>query len=398
MTVTELFLVSTLVIFGAPYIVWRLLGRSDWAPLVVVQIIGGILLGPNILGSLAPSTYGTIMNPQVLTAINGIAWWAIMLFVWIAGIELDLREAWRKRGETGTVAAFALLMPLTLGSIAASVLMPHFNWAGPNSAPWQVVVGVGMSCSVTALPILILLMENMAILRTGLGQRILRYASLDDVAIWAVLSLILIDVERLARQSLFFVLFVPFSMIIRKLISSAKDEDRWIYGLLWLALCSLGADWAGLHYMVGAFLSGAVLDSKWFKIEKMDAFRNNILISIMPFYFLSTGLKTTWEMGGAGAFVAAGILLAVSVAAKILGMVASGRILKWELSESLLIGWLLQTKALILIIFITALLDKGIITSDLFTTLLLVAIGSTMLTMPIVTPMLAKGRHILEKA
>ena len=111
MTVTELFLVSTLVIFGAPYIVWRLLGRSDWAPLVVVQIIGGILLGPNILGSLAPSTYGTIMNPQVLTAINGIAWWAIMLFVWIAGIELDLREAWRKRGETGTVAAFALLIP-----------------------------------------------------------------------------------------------------------------------------------------------------------------------------------------------------------------------------------------------------------------------------------------------
>ncbi|PWN58302.1 cation/H(+) antiporter, partial [Chryseobacterium phosphatilyticum] len=138
-------------------------------------------------------------------------------------------------------------------------------------------------------------------------------------------------------------------MIIRKLISSAKDEDRWIYGLLWLALCSLGADWAGLHYMVGAFLSGAVLDSKWFKIEKMDAFRNNILISIMPFYFLSTGLKTTWEMGGAGAFVASGILLAVSVAAKILGMVASGRILNWELSESLLIGWLLQTKALILI-------------------------------------------------
>ena len=168
--------------------------------------------------------------------------------------------------------------------------------------------------------------------------------------------------------------------------------------MLWLALCSLGADWAGLHYMVGAFLSGAVLDSKWFKIEKMDAFRNNILISIMHFYFLSTGLKTTWEMGGAGAFVAAGILLAVSVAAKILGMVASGRILKWELSESLLIGWLLQTKALILIIFITVLLDKGIITSDLFTTLLLVAIGSTMLTMPIVTPMLAKGRHILEKA
>jgi len=87
-------------------------------------------------------------------------------------------------------------------------------------------------------------------------------------------------------------------------------------------------------------------------------------------------------------FLAAGVLLVASVAGKLAGVHLAGRILKWRKGEASVIGWLLQTKALIMIIFANILLDRQIITSDAFTALLLMAVGSTMLTIPMVTPLL----------
>src|SRR5580704_5722212 len=99
MSTSEIFLIAILIIFTAPYLVWRL-GRTDYfAPLVVVQIIGGILLGPGVLGKAFPDYYRFVFNPQVIGALNGIAWWAVMIYVWVAGLELDLKQAWRRRGE-----------------------------------------------------------------------------------------------------------------------------------------------------------------------------------------------------------------------------------------------------------------------------------------------------------
>jgi Kef-type K+ transport system membrane component KefB len=90
MSTTELFLVAILVIFSVPYLLWRL-GRTDYyAPLVVVQIIAGILLGPGVLGAAFPDYYQSIFTAQVIGSMNGIAAWAVMIFVCIAGIELDL--------------------------------------------------------------------------------------------------------------------------------------------------------------------------------------------------------------------------------------------------------------------------------------------------------------------
>jgi Kef-type K+ transport system membrane component KefB len=160
-------------------------------------------------------------------------------------------------------------------------------------------------------------------------------------------------------------------------------------GLIWLAACGLGADWCGLHFMVGAFLAGASLDSHWFDQKQMDLLRHHVLLVLMPVFFLSTGLRTNWDVGGAAVFVAAAWLLVASVAGKLIGVHIAGRVLKWQPGEASLIGWLLQTKALIMIIFANVLLDKQIITSETFTALLLMAVASTMLTVPVVTPMLA---------
>ncbi|MDR7093526.1 cation:proton antiporter [Hydrogenophaga laconesensis] len=392
MNTTEVFLIAMAIIFTVPWLIWRL-GRTDyWAPLVVVQIITGILLGPGVLGKAFPEFHQFVFNPAVIQSLNGVAWWAVMLFVMVAGIELDLGQAWKHRRESGITAGLALGMPLLLGSLAALVLLGRPGWVGSAALPWQFVAGVGMACAVTALPILILLMEKMHVLRQPLGQRILRYASLDDIAIWGVLALILMDWQRVGKQVFFLFAFALLAWGFRHLMHRLREADRWALALIWLAVCAFGADWSGLHYMVGAFLAGVVMDAGWFDQDRLDQLRHHVLLVIMPVFFLSTGLRTNWDVGGAAVVGAAALLLAVSVSGKLLGVHIAGRVLRWPPGEASIIGWLLQTKALIMIIFANVLLDKHIITSETFTALLLMAVASTMMTVPMVEPKLRRVR------
>ena len=400
MSTTEIFLIAMVIIFTVPYLVWRLFRTEYYAPLVVVQIIGGILLGPGILGAVFPDYYQFVFSPPVIAHLNGIAMWAVMLFVWVAGIELDIQKAWQYRRETGVTAGLALGVPLLFGCVAALIMtsMSSGGWMGPKGHPWQLIVGVGMACAVTALPILVLFMEKLNILREPIGQRILRYASLDDVAIWGVLALILLDWDRVSRQLGFLVVFAVASVLVRKLMWRIPERDRWYAGLIWLAVSGLAADWAGLHFMVGAFLSGAVLDAAMFDQKQMDLFRGHVLLAIMPVFFLSTGLRTNWEVGGYVVFAAAALLLVASVGGKLVGVHIAGKILKWEKGEASIIGWLLQTKALIMIIFVNILLDKGIITSETFTATLLMALASTMLSVPLVGPKLKRLQSLIARS
>ncbi len=391
MSTSEVFLIGMIIIFSIPYLIWRLFRTEYFAPLVVVQILAGVLLGPGVLGAAFPHYYQFVFTPQTISALNGIAQWAVMIFVWIAGIELDLKKAWAQRRETGITAGLALATPLTFGCAAAMIMLSFSNgWVGAKGQTWQFVLGIGMACAVTSLPILVLFMEKLDILRRPLGQRVLRYASLDDIAIWGVLALILLDGTKAGRQAGFLVLFPVLAFAFRKLIQRIPEKDRWYAGLIWMAVSGFAADWAGLHYMVGSFLAGAVLDNDMFDQKQMDLFRHHILLAIMPVYFLSTGLRTNWTLGGPLVLGAVGLLVVASVAGKLAGIQIAGRILKWRRGEAGVIGWLLQTKALIGIIFVNILLDKGIITNVAFTATLLMAVASTMIAIPMVTPRLAR--------
>jgi Sodium/hydrogen exchanger family len=123
--------------------------------------------------------------------------------------------------------------------------------------------------------------------------RILRLSWLD-----CVLALILLDWERITRQFGFVIGFALAVWMVRKLIAAVPERDRWYCALVWLAGCGLFADWAGLHYIVGAFLAGAALDARWFGLEAIDRFRDVVLLAFMPVFFLSTGLRTSLAMAG----------------------------------------------------------------------------------------------------
>ena len=385
MSISENLLLAMFVIFALPWAVWRALGGTVILPLVVVQIIAGILLGPGVLGAWSPDIYTSLFRPDVIAGINAVAQWAVILFVFVAGLELDVTDAWKKRRETSLAAGFALVVPLAFGALVAWGMVQSPGWVGDKGQVWQAVLGIGMACAVTALPILLLFLGQLGLLRQPLGQRILRYASLDDVAIWGVMALILLDWQRFGMQLGYFVIFPIAALATRWLIPRLRESDRWYVGLIWLAANAFIADWAGLHFMVGAFLSGAVLEARWFDHKKVDDFHAAVLVALMPVYFLSTGLRTNWDMGGPMVFVAAGALLVAAVVGKLVGVHIAGSILGWRRGDTWAIGWLLQTKALIMIIFANILLEKGIISAATFTALLLMAVASTLLTMPILT-------------
>lgn len=397
MTTTEVFLIAIAIIFSVPYLVWRIFKTDYYAPLVVVQIMMGIVLGPGVLGKYFPAYFDFVFNKDVVQALSGIAWWGVMLFVCVAGVELDLKRTWQNRRESGLTAGLALGVPLIFGALVAVALLRYPGWMGAKAQNWQFVVGMGMSCAVTALPILILLMEKLEMLRTPMGQRILRYASLDDIAIWGVLAIVMMDWVRIGRQAAFLLAFVLATVLFRKLMQKLPERDRWYMAVIWLALVSFGADWSGLHYMVGAFLAGVVMDAHWFSEEKLDGLRRDLLLVMMPVYFLSTGLKTNFDVGGLAVFWVAALLLVASVLGKLAGVHLAGKVLKWGKGEASFIGWLLQTKALIMIIFVNVLLDKQIISNTTFTALLLMAVASTMLSIPRVAPMLKRDPNLLQR-
>ena len=117
MNVTEIFLIALVAIFSIPYLTWRL-GKTDYfAPLVVVQILTGILLGPGILGAFLPDVYNFVFNKPVIGALNGIAWWGVSLFVFFAGVELDLSKLQKNKVESGVTALVSCRHKLIVGTV-----------------------------------------------------------------------------------------------------------------------------------------------------------------------------------------------------------------------------------------------------------------------------------------
>ena len=150
MSISENLLLAMFVIFALPWAVWRALGGTVILPLVVVQIITGIILGPGVLGAWSPETYQSLFKTEVIAGINAIAQWAVILFVFVAGLELDVTDAWNKRRETTLAAGFALIVPLAFGALVAWAMVQSPGWVGDKGQVWQTVLGIGMACAVTA--------------------------------------------------------------------------------------------------------------------------------------------------------------------------------------------------------------------------------------------------------
>jgi Kef-type K+ transport system membrane component KefB len=257
-------------------------------------------------------------------------------------------------------------------------------------------LAVGVSISVTALPVLAAILREMDLLHDRLGQFALGLAALNDAVLWILLAALLAgtvgttsapDLIRLAVAFLLYIagmLGVVRPFLARILAHGEGDNlsDGKLMAALAIAISSAALTEAmGLHYIFGAFLAGAVMPatSRRAILGRLEPVTT---MALMPFFFIVTGLKTTIDVGSAAFGQIFIFATAAAVGGKIAGTAVTARAVGESLPTALTLGALMQTKGLMEVVVLTVLLDARLITATVFSALVLMALVSTALAMP----------------
>ncbi len=407
MTQSLNFLVLALVVVVLPVALLRFSGLKGLVPLVVVQIMVGIALGPSVFGRVAPGLFQMFINPASIASISGIASIAVLIFGLITGLHLGpgiLRDNGRM---FAAVAAARVMIPAAIGCLAGFwILARHPEELPPGISPAEFAVAIGICIGTSALPVLGAILREMDLLGIRIGHLALGIAGINDVALWILLSgLLTARAGQVAggHVGLSTLLLVPFYLVFmirvvrpllgRMVVARMRDEmvdERAlaVVGAVTIA-SALATESMGLHYIIGAFVTGAVMPVNLRK-PILDRLQVLTVALLMPFFFALTGMRTLIDPGSpaflevffiATAAAVAGVVGATAVAARLFGA-------SWPFALGL--GALLQTKGLMEVIVLTILLDAGIISTNVFAALILMAVVSTALAMPLARLMLAR--------
>jgi len=404
MSGAQLFVVQALVIIAIPYGAWHFGRLHGLIPCVIVQILAGIALGPSLLGRVAPDAHTLLFGPATLGTVSGIAAIGVLLFGFITGLHLDL-EHFRDRGiGFAAVGAASVLVPSALGALAGVWIIGRFpGEIGPGATSAEFVIAIGICAGVTALPVLGVILREMRLL-DRVGQWALGLAAFNDAALWILLAALLAGTAAASFGALQIASVLPLYLLamvflVRPMLGRAVSispsgnglSDAALVGVAAVAIASSAITEAiGLHYIFGAFVAGAVMP---------DALRRPILAKLepvtvmllLPFFFMLTGLKTTIDPGSpafTGIFLVA---TCVAIVGKVAGTALPARLIGWPWREAFALGVLMQTKGLMEVIVLTILLDSGIIGRNAFSALVLMAVVSTAIVMPLARASLGKS-------
>jgi Kef-type K+ transport system membrane component KefB len=369
-------------------------------PLAVVQILVGIVLGPSVLGRLAPELVAPLISPQALAPLSGIATLAVILFAFVIGLHADA-DLLRGRGPAliwiGIGSAF---FPTLLGACAGLLLAHQYPEAvGPQAAPGEFAVAVGICAGVTALPVLGAILLQMGLLGQRLGQLALACAAFNDALLWVFLAgLLAYGAGWQAGSGTFWPVIVggPLYFLLvfglvrpaldRLATSSPEGASPGNLGLAAACATAMGSaavtEALGLHHVLGAFLAGVAIPGAARRaiLVQLEA---PVAVALMPFFFVLTGLRTTVDLSS-GAFVAVFLLTTlVATAGKFGGTALMARAAGERWPTALGLGALMQTKGLMEVLVLTVMLDAGLIAPVTFSALVLMALVSTAATMPL---------------
>ncbi len=406
-----IFLIQALVIVALPVVVLRFSGLRGRIPLVVIQILTGIALGPSFFGRVAPDMYGIFCNPTALAPLSGIASVAVVVFGLITGLHFDV-GIFRSSGRLTSVAAVAnIFFPITLGCAGAMwILLRHPEALVPGLNPAYFVAAIGLSAAVTALPVLGELLREMRLLGTRIGDVALAVAGIKDVVLYTMLAVLLTLAPVAAHSSsalgiLAGLILVPaylFVMIriVRPLLGKmvavrlqdgmVQERALALVGAATIA-SALVVEAIGLSYILGAFIAGAIMPMNLRKLI-LDRLQAPTLALMMPFFFTMTGLRTFVDPHSPALIEIFVIATLVSVTGIVGGTALVARYVGETWRFSLGLGVLLQTKGLLEIVVLTILLDAKIITDNVFAALVLMAVVSTAIAMPLARLILNWGK------
>lgn len=388
-------LALTLVIAAA-----RLLGlvfRAMKQPPVVGEMIAGIMLGPSLLGHLAPDVASYILPQSIAPLLNVISQFGVILYMFLVGLELDLSSLRKQASSTLMISHASIVTPFVMGSALALFLYPILCNRSVSFTSFSLFLGVSMS--VTAFPVLARILTDRRIHKTKMGALTLACAAIDDVTAWCLLALVVSITEAHSGSALRTVLMAvayvaAMLFAVRPLITRVVDwidargrlsQGIMAFVLLGILLSSLATESIGIHSIFGAFVLGAIIPhNSGVARELTNKLEDFVIVFLLPAFFAFTGLRTQIGLvSGWRDWVLCAIIIVVASLGKFIGSSIAARVngLGWR--DASAIGVLMNTRGLMELIVLNLGLEMHVISPTLFAMLVLMALATTLATTPI---------------
>ena len=403
-------LLALVVVILTARVVGALFGWLRQPP-VIGEVIAGILLGPSLFGRVAPEASSYVFRPEILPALGVLAQIGVILFIFLVGMELDT-DLIRERSPTAaTISVASMTTAFALGAVLALWLYPRLSSSDVPFALFALFLGLAMS--VTAFPVLVRILTDRGIQKTEVGALAISCASVDDVAAWCLLAFVSsVSGARFAGAwstvGLTLGYVVLMIAVARPLVRSlvARQERLGVsrqtsLGLMVLAMLmsALATEWIGIHALFGAFLLGAVIphDSRLAQ-ELGRKLQDFVVVLFLPAFFAFTGLRTELHLvRGAEQW---GLCLTITLVAclgKFGGTAVASRMNGFDWRRSVALGALMNTRGLMELIVLNVGLDQGVISSTLFSMMVVMAVVTTVAAGPVLDA-LARGGSAVPSA
>jgi Kef-type K+ transport system membrane component KefB len=381
-----------------------LLFRLIDQPAVMGEVVGGIILGPSLLGRIAPGLYAQLLPPEVVPILAIHAQLGVILYMFLVGLELDLRVAKQSGQATIAISHTSIVVPFVLGSGLALLLYPTLSPRGVSFTQFAVFLGVSMS--VTAFPVLARILTDRGISRTRMGTIALSSAALNDATAWCLLALVVslaqarafdaVVTMLLTAAFVVFVLVVAMPIVRRFLAGAERSPELTRTGLslvfVTILASAVAAEYIGIHAMFGAFLFGAIMPSRSRVASDLTHRLEGIVaVLFLPAFFAFTGMRTELHLiDGVQGWLLCALIILVACAGKIGGSVVGARFAGLGWRDSSALGVLMNTRGLVELIILNIGLDLQILSPSLFTMLVIMAVVTTFMTTPLLNVLLRK--------
>lgn len=369
-------------------------------PRVVGEMTAGIVLGPSLFGRFLPDAFAFVFPASSLPAITVLSQLGLLLFMFVIGLEVDLKRILKQRSAVVLISNVSILLPLALGIGLAKALYPQF--AGEQVAFFPFALFMGTAMSITAFPVLARILKERNLLGTRLGSMAISCAAIDDISAWLLLAVLTAMVHSAQSWHHFAVtlfLLVTFVAIMLVPIRRAASflESRYQRNgvgtelVSSLVLFMLAASWTterlGVHALFGAFMAGLVMPRNERMIaDVVERIESLSLALLLPLFFALTGLRTRIDLlTDKSIWGYAVAIIATAVVGKLAGAAFTARATGMNWRDSLGLGVMMNTRGLVELVILNAGLDLGILSPALFTMMVLMALTTTLMTSPLLS-------------
>ncbi len=385
----------TTIILTARLFSW--LFRKIGQPSVIGEIIAGIVLGPSLLGYYFPETFTALFPVASLGNIQFLSQIGLILFMFVIGMELDLKVLKNRANEAVVISHASIVIPFTLGIALAYYVYNKF--APENIDFLSFALFMGIALSITAFPVLARIVQERGIHKTKLGTIVITCAAADDITAWCLLAAVIAIVKAGSFLSSLYViglaflyvltmLFVvkPFLKKIGDLHGTKSNPKKAVVAIFFLTLImsSYTTEIIGIHALFGAFMTGVIMpDIAKFRTVFIEKIEDVSLILLLPLFFVYTGLRTQIGLiNDPYLLKITGLIVLVAVVGKFVGSALAAKFVGQNWRDSLTIGALMNTRGLMELIVLNIGLDLKVLTPEVFTMMVIMALVTTFMTGP----------------